>query len=461
MAQTTQAVKWSYRPRVIVKFRDNSGLPYDDSALDQIEKMGLGPAKKLAEKFPGLKMVPLFRSKTPAEIEKLVEIAKKRSPDYRPPDFLSYFAVSFPEKIDPAKVAEAFSSWDSVDVAYVEPPPVEPPAVDPSDDGYSYFQQYLDPAPDGIDAHYAWGFPGGDGAGQSLVDLERGWTFNHEDLADHGISLISGINDSHFSHGTAVLGAIAAVDNAIGMVGIVPHVASVRCVSQWRGGGVHSTSEAIMDVLVAMKPGDVLLLEAQTDFDGYVQVPVEIEPAVYDEIELATALKIVVVEAAGNGGVDLDTIANSSGQLIFDRTVRDSGAIFVGAAGSFHPHARLSFSCYGSCIDCYGWGENVATLLTDHTGTVTEQYRLDFNGTSSASAIVAGAALAVQGLAEANLGQRFSPKELRDILSDPAYGTPSHSPADDRIGVMPNLKKFIDKMILNPTTNRLAARLRQ
>ncbi len=35
-------------------------------------------------------------------------------------------------------------------------------------------QDYLDAAPTGIDARYAWAFPGGDGAGQRIVDLERG-----------------------------------------------------------------------------------------------------------------------------------------------------------------------------------------------------------------------------------------------------------------------------------------------
>ena len=57
-----------------------------------------------------------------------------------------------------------------------------PPAVNPADDPRSVNQGYLDPAPDGIDAEYAWGFPGGAGAGQALVDLEVGWNFNHEDL---------------------------------------------------------------------------------------------------------------------------------------------------------------------------------------------------------------------------------------------------------------------------------------
>jgi hypothetical protein len=85
---------------------------------------------------------------------------------------------------------------------------------------------------------------------------------------------------------------------------IVPALGSVRCVSQWLTGGGYSTSQAIADAVSVMSFGDVLLLEAQTTLWGYSLVPVEIEPAVFDVIRLATALGIVVVEAAGNGGVD-------------------------------------------------------------------------------------------------------------------------------------------------------------
>jgi hypothetical protein len=63
-----------------------------------------------------------------------------------------------------------------------------------------------------------------------------------------------------------------------------------------------------------MRFGEVLLLEAQTSLWGYVRVPVEIEPAAFDVIRLATALGIVVVQAGGNGGVDLDTVVNPAGQ---------------------------------------------------------------------------------------------------------------------------------------------------
>ena len=92
--------------------------------------------------------------------------------------------------------------------------------------------------------------------------------------------------------------------------------------------------------------------------------------------------------AAGNGGVDLDTVVNPAGQQIFNRSspdFLDSGAILIGAASSAAPHSRLGFSCHGSRIDCYGWGENVDTLSSDSTNTATDLYTTGFSGTSSAS----------------------------------------------------------------------------
>ncbi len=441
-----------HRPRVIVKFRDHVQLPYDRTAASEIGQRGIGQWEQLAADFRGITLAPLFASKKPEEVFNLVNRAMSTDPMYRPPNFLTYYAIGVPAEVDPEAVAKALSKWSAVAFAYVEPPPVEPPVVSAANDPRSVNQGYLDPAPDGIDAEYAWGFAGGDGAGQALVDLEWGWTFNHEDLTALGIALISGINNSYFFHGTGVLGEVAAQDNMVGCVGITPALASVRCVSQWLTGGGYSTAEPILDAIAVMSFGDVLLLEAQTALWGYSNVPVEIEPAVFDVIRLATALGIVVVQAAGNGGVDLDTVVNPSGQQILNRAsvdFQDSGAIVVGAASSAAPHTRLGFSCFGSRIDCYGWGQNVDTLSTDAVGAATNLYTSTFNGTSSASPIVTGAALAVQGLAEANLLPRFGPWQLRAILSDPANGTPSQSPAVDRIGVMPNLRAIIDGSTLN------------
>ena len=329
----------AYRTRVVVKFRGHVRLPYDLTAQSRIEPLGIGPWGRLAAEFRGITLAPLFASKTPQQINGLIERARATDPTYQSSDLMNYFVVNIPLGVDAEGVVKALSAWPSVAIAYVEPPPVEPPLVNPADDPRSPNQGYLDPAPDGIDAEYAWGF-GGDGTGQALVDLEWGWTFNHEDLAAHGISLISGINNSFFFHGTGVLGEVTAVDNTAGCVGITPGLASVRAVSQWLSGGGYSTSQPILDAIAVMSFGDVLLLEAQTSLWGYTKVPVEIEPAVFDVIRLATALGIVVVQAGGNGGVDLDTVVNPSGQQIFNRAsadFQDSGAIIVGAASSTAP----------------------------------------------------------------------------------------------------------------------------
>ena len=439
-----------YRRRVIVKFKDHVQLPREDTAR-AMESMGIGPWNALTTQFQGITMEPLLSFK-PEQFAALTERARTQDSSFRATNLGAYFAVNLPPGMDAEALVKALSKWESVATAYVEPPPVEPPFVNAADDPRSANQGYLDPAPDGIDAEYAWNFPGGDGAGQALVDMEWGWTFNHEDLAAHGITLISGLNHSYYHHGSAVLGEIAAVDNAVGCVGITPALASIRCAGQHLPGGGYSTAQPILDAIAVMEFGDVLLLEAQTNLFGYNLVPVEIEPAVFDVIRLATSLGIVVVEAGGNGGVDLDTVVNPGGQYIFNRAsmdFMDSGAIIVGAASSTAPHARLGFSCHGSRIDCYGWGENVDTLSSDDTNTATNLYTTGFNGTSSASPIVTGAVLAVQGLVEAASGDRLAPWQMRMILSDPVNGTPSQNPAVDRIGVMPNLRAIIDGSVLN------------
>jgi hypothetical protein len=200
-----------------------------------------------------------------------------------------------------------------------------------------------------------------------------------------------------------------------------------------------------------MSAGDVLLLEAQTTFGGLNDVPVEVETAVFDAIRFATNAGIVVVEAAGNGGHDLDTFVDSAGRRVLDRRssdFRDSGAIMVGAGSSTAPHARLSFSCHGSRIDCYGWGENIDTTGDGWQGNATNTYTTGFGGTSGASPMVAGAAVLLQSWRKRRNGSVYSPAFLRNMLSS-ARNTASANPANDRIGVMPNLRAILEAEIEN------------
>jgi len=65
-------------------------------------------------------------------------------------------------------------------------------------------------------------------------------------------------------------------------------------------------------------------------------------------------------------------------------------------------HQRWLRSNYGSRVDCYAWGEGVFTTTSDTNGQApaTNLYRDDFGNTSAATAIIAGVALSVQGMAE-------------------------------------------------------------
>lgn len=435
-------------PKVVVKFPDQMELNYTDHLENTLNFSGFKEQwSELQKKFPGVTLNRHFRTMKPEEIKGLMSKAHQLNNRRRPSNLLNYFSIDCQPGTDPEELKKTLQSYHLFSTVYVDYGPEEPP-VNASDDPRSSNQGYLDAAPDGINARYAWTVAGGDGSGINFVDMEQGWNLGHEDLPA-GISIISGVSNAYFFHGTSVLGEVVAADNTVGCIGIAPSC-TPRVVSEWRTTATFNSAEAILSALTVLNPGDVLLLEAQRSFGTYSLLPLEVLQAEFDAIQLATALGVAVVEAAGNGGNDLDTVNIAGLGFIFNRSsadFRDSGAIIVGAASSTAPHSRLSFSNFGSRIDCYGWGQNVDTLTTDSTGTANNQYTSTFNGTSSASPIVTGAATIVQAVMQAAHGYRYSPYQLRSVLSDPANGTTSATPATDRIGVMPNLQAIIDNEI--------------
>jgi len=439
-----------YPLRIAIKFkRGGDKLPHE---LDGWQASLGGAAKRLAP----LRLLPLFQSLDSTLLSELVARAQRNDSRYKPPDFSAWFQIETPAGVKANELVTQLRKLNNVETVYVMRP--GPPPSSPKKDPRNLDQCYQDPAPKGIDARYAWGFAGGDGAGIGFVDLEQGWNLNHADLKDANITIISGMNKESYPHGTEVLGGVLMVENTKGGKGIAPS-ATGRVISQWRPDGTSNIADAIADAAAKMSlgnvKGDVLLLEAQ-EYDQASETyywPVEIAEANYEAIRLATALGIVVVEAAGNGSYNLDAYTDNAHKKILRRGSadfrEDSGAIMVGA-GSSEERSRLSFSNHGNRIDCYAWGENIATTTTNKSGTSNTRYTSNFGGTSGASSIVAGAALIVQGIAQAGLGHRLSPQELRDLLI--RNGTPSKTPANDRIGVMPNLRSIItnNQSVLRP-----------
>jgi hypothetical protein len=430
--------------RVVVKFREGVDLPAAGSALRERRARGWD---RLPAATAGRAFTPYITSPAgePQGRRGLDAVARASASPSRARAALGrYFATEVAAGDDAEALARQLAALEDVESAYVEGGPTPPP-VFPADDPRSSNQGYLDAAPDGIDARYAWTIADGNGVG--FVDMERGWTLNHEDLAAAGITIISGQNRDFQGHGTAVLGEVVAVDNTTGGIGIAPRAAA-RVISQWRTATNYNTADAITGAAAVMQPGDVLLLEAQTSHanaSGYV--PVEVEDAVFDAIRAAVDDGIIVVEAGANGSVDLDAFTSSAGRQVLNRAsndFRDSGAIMVGAASSTAPHSRLSFSNFGSRIDCYAWGESIDTCGDGWTGTSTTAYTAGFGGTSGATPIVAGAAILLQSFGRKR-GGAYTPSHVRALLSDTRTNTASSTPATDRIGVMPDLRAIIQR----------------
>jgi hypothetical protein len=290
---------------------------------------------------------------------------------------------------------------------------------------YEEHQGYVGPAPQGIDAPAAWR-RGVRGQGVWFADVEGGWNDRHEDLPGDRISHVAGqrINDPMWrAHGTAVLGEVVGRDNGKGVVGIAPDVERVFTSSIGR----LPVADALDAAAERLRPGDVLLIELQGGGPRGRFLPVEYWDDNFDAIQAATRRGVVVIEAAGNGGENLDHKAYK-GKLT--RAGRDSGAIMVGAGGparaGYVDRARLDFSNYGTRVDVQGWGRKVATLdygdlqRCDDGGD--RHYTGEFSGTSSASPIVAGAAVLVESWAKQTRGAPLAPAAVRELLT--RTGTP-------------------------------------
>jgi hypothetical protein len=197
--------------------------------------------------------------------------------------------------------------------------------------------------------------------------------------------------------------------------------------------------------------------------DGFVAV--QYFPDVFMAITFATVVRgVIVVEAAGNGSVDLDDPLYSKPQpqkgigpqTPFDRTQVDNGSIIVGAGappsgthGRDHgpDRSRLLFSNFGACIDAQGWGEEVTTcggsgdLQGGGPDDEDRSYTDMFRGTSSATAMVTGALACIQGVLKAAGKPLLTPITARQMLR--TFGSVQQDaplfPANQRIGNRPDL----------------------
>ena len=471
-------------PELIVVTRADAGIQATPAG---VASMAGAPVTDLQNVLSsaGAQLEPLFEVEVPATLSKEPTPAPGAQ---ELQDMARFFHVVAPESQLEA-IAERLRNVPVVEAAYVKPPAeparvtleppaiavqpiaaaVEAPTVTPN---LTSRQHYLEIAPVGIDAYYAWTLPGGRGANVRVIDCEWGWQLTHEDLLVNNLGIIAGTNHSSRDHGTAVFGEIGGDVNAFGVTGIAAdaRLGSSSFTNQTTSQGI----KAAADYLAA---GDIILLEihrAGPNATGAGQkgyIAVEWWPDDFLAIRYAVNKGIVVVEAAGNGWENLDAaIYNtpatgfpSSWKNPFNLSNPSSGAVVVGAGDPPSPthgrtispwnqpyvdRARCGFSNWGSRVDAQGWGWEVTTCGygdLQNPGDANRLYTDTFSGTSSASPIVVGAVACTQGVLKAKGMPMMTSERARQLLR--ATGSPQQGavdrPVTQRIGSRPNLRQLI------------------
>jgi len=371
------------------------------------------------------------------------------------PDLTLFWRLHLRETVEPAAALASLLARSDVETAHFaalpapSPTDLAPPTGDFTPRQRTTFQA---PAPTGVNALYAWTLPGGRGHGIRLCDIEYNWFQAHEELNDVRVTFIGpqhavppGLNFLNETfHGTASLGVVGADRNGYGVEGIASR-AHLMATGQFTVSGGYSPAAAINRAASVLRPGDVMLLELQMfgGFSGTSLVPAEWHTAEFAAITNAVAAGIIVVEAAGNGGLDLSD-TNEFG-MAFHRSFRDSGAFLVaGGDGQRRPINVTNHCTIDSRIDLFALGAGVRTTgygdLFYPGSDNLQSYTDTFAGTSSASAIVAGCAASLQGILSRVEGSVLPPGALRSLLV--TTGTPQAS--DPRlIGTQPDLRAAV------------------
>lgn len=450
-----------HRELVVLKCAEGSGVRLRQGGLVSVNGTSLGALRDVLSDH-GHPVIRRLFSRPEEELE-AERLSGQLQSGRELADLNLYYLLRPAPGGDPAQLVNDLNALAVVEQAYFEPVVASGAIHEASaaggghrEDGrstpdYSGLQRYLDPAPLGLDPVYAWAFAGGTGDGVRLGLLERGLNASHEDLASPSSWSGEVVN---LDHGTAVLGEIIGRHNGFGVSGMAPDT-EVHVSIFGTGEPYPVVADAISALARHLEAGDVLLIEyhAQGPESGetcecscysFEYVPLEYWQANFDAIAAATANQVICVEIAGNGSMDLD---HPRYEGAFDRAVRDSGAILVGAG---IPGNRMPacWTNHGSRIDVQGHSEAIVTTGYGvlYAGGPNATYTDMFGGTSGAGAMVAGAVCALQGWYRQRTGQPLTSAQVLQRFT--ATGSPQ-GVSERLIGPLPNLRGAISGVRLD------------
>ena len=441
--------------RICVKFSEDTRVRLRDGRFASLEGRDLSTLEAFLAKHPGVRPERLFQSWEEKALDERIAEAERLS-GYDNADLNNWYLLRVPQPNREAKaLLEELLAIDLVQTCYYEP--IASPATCGTDPApatplWVANQDYREPAPTGVDIDYAWAHSptyGNGVSGYYWEDIEGGWCETHEDYPSNFIirNPPDSLDPVWFNHGTAVVSIIGACDDGKGVTGLTPD-----CRPNARNVFNHaSTADAIAAVGIDLIEGETYLIELHAagpsqgttcacNCSQFEFIAMEYWTANFDAILLnaTSADQLICVEAAGNGSMNLDWAGYGGA---FNPGVRDSQAILVGAGSSGASHDPMCFTNHGTRISAYGWGENVYSAgygtLFNQTGC-EQDYDYGFSGTSSATPIVAGAAISLANIHFELEGTHAAPTTIRARLI--TNGTPQASEFTHEINLMPNLR---------------------
>ena len=200
------------------------------------------------------------------------------------------------------------------------------------------------------------------------VDDCAGWDFANDDNEPWA--------PTHNPHGTHVAGIVAAsADNGIGVAGVAPdaQIMDLSVSSDPSGGSITASSIAMAIRYATDNGADIVNLSLGTS----PGTPVEAVTPIIAAAEYAEANGVLLVAAAGNNGVNIDSAA------VYPASVPTSNMMVAGA--STPGEVRAFFSNYGTTVDVFAPGHYILST------TPGSDYQF-MSGTSQAAPLVAAVA---------------------------------------------------------------------
>jgi len=252
------------------------------------------------------------------------------------------------------------------------------------------------------------------GSGVIVADIDWGFRVSHQDLqgqVSHSWNITNNTpsvsQGAKVSHGTGVLGILAAADNNRGMAGFAPG-AKVWAIQADDGTGTLNNNYWVkaIDYARSRSSGNarkIIMIEVSTKLSGNIEASQVIRKAIINALD--PKHNIVVCVTAGNGGKDADFADDKI------HAIPRTGSILIGATQyKDNPNdIRRGDSNYGRRVLVSAPGDSQRDVTCCNCGDTS--YTNRFGGTSGAAPKVAGAiALMLQ------VNKTLTHNEVRQIL---------------------------------------------